>query len=89
MIRARVEVLETNGSRTGCVSGGLHHQRGEDVLTGKRSSCRRARRPYEKPAEPREPSPCGRSPVDLGAQATAMWMTLGLSVLTGTAADRT
>jgi len=86
VIRARVEVLETNRVknrmrlRTVCTN-----QRGEDVLTGE-ALVMPSRTPvlYEKPAEPASPvDPWTLDPWTWAAQATVMWMTLGLSVLTG------
>ena len=92
VIRARVEVLETNRVknrmrlRTVCTN-----QRGEDVLTGE-ALVMPSRTPvlYEKSAEPASPVALWTlNPWTWAAQATAMWMmTLGLSVLPGTA-DRT
>jgi 3-hydroxybutyryl-CoA dehydratase len=91
VIRARVEVLETNRVknrmrlRTVCTN-----QRGEDVLTGE-ALVMPSRTPvvYEKPAETASPVALWTlNPWAWAAQATAMWMTLGLSLLTG-AADRT
>jgi hypothetical protein len=91
VIRARVEVLEANRIknrmrlRTVCTN-----QRGEEVLTGE-ALVMPSRTPvvYEKPAETASSVALWTlNPWALAAEATAMWMTLGLSVLAG-AVDRT
>jgi len=90
VIRARVEVLETNRIknrmrlRTVCTN-----QRGEDVLTGEALVMpSRTYVVYEKPAETASPVALWTlNPWTWAAQAAAVWMTLGLSVLSG-ATDR-
>jgi acyl dehydratase len=91
VIRARVEVLETNPVknrlrlRTVCIN-----QREEDVLTGEALVMpSRTTVVYETPTEPAAATVLWPlNPWAWAAEATAMWMTLGLSAL-GAAADRT
>jgi hypothetical protein len=92
VIRARVEVLDTNPIknrmrlRTVCTN-----QHGEDVLTGEALVMpSRTRVVYESPAPPGPGAArCTLNPWVWAAQATAMWMMLGFSVLTGASIDRT
>jgi acyl dehydratase len=92
VIRARVEVLDTNRIknrmrlRTVCTN-----QRGEDVLTGE-ALVMPSRTPvvYDTPAERVSRNALWTlNPWTWAAQATAVWITLGLSVLPGAAADQT
>ena len=91
VIRARVEVLEANRVknrmrlRTVCTN-----QRGEDVLTGEALVMpSRTRVVYDVAAESASPVALWTlNPWAWAAEAAAIWMTLGLSVLAG-GGDRT
>jgi len=90
VVRARVEVIETNRAknrmrlRTVCTN-----QRGEDVLTGE-ALVMPSRTPvvYDRPTERANPVALSLfNPWAWAAHATAMWMSVGLAVLGSAAVD--